>query len=242
MIGTSVIKELKVYLGLCQESMTELFLAKTFNGKFNRKVNKFVISRLNLKCLSNSRWVWMKNPTLLTIFGSIPFSTALLFSISWVVKTYAYHVIVWIDFLIGLIHYDTRRATRNFLGQERFCGITDKHFVKNTRKKDPQGKILEVFLLVTLKTRFSMEDSSQGWTQLGPFFPKSGHFFRFPHPLPPAPPPTPPPSPLSCWPGYQYLFRISSLKRVDLTKNVNSFHQSNIPFLYRLKTQKKPVE
>ena len=25
-----------------------------------------------------------------------------------------------------------------------------------------------------------MEDSSQGWTQLGPFFPKSGHFFRFP--------------------------------------------------------------
>ena len=24
-----------------------------------------------------------------------------------------------------------------------------------------------------------MEDSSQGWTQLGPFFLKSGHFFRF---------------------------------------------------------------
>ena len=37
-----------------------------------------------------------------------------------------------------------------------------------------------------------MEDSTQGWTQLGLFFPKSGHFFRFskkgrgglPYPLP----------------------------------------------------------
>ena len=103
MIGTSVIKELKVYLGLCQESMTELFLAKTFNGKFNPKVNKFVITRLKLKRLSNSRWVWMKNPTLLTILGSIPFSTALLFSISWVVKTYAYHVIIP-SFLLRLSH------------------------------------------------------------------------------------------------------------------------------------------
>ena len=95
-------------------------------------------------------------------------------------------------------------------------GHFDKPFVKNTRKKAPQGKILEVFLLVTLKTRFSMEDSSQGWTQLGPFFPKSGYFFRIPHP--PSPP-----APLSCGPVYQYLFRISSLKRVDLTKTVNSF-------------------
>ena len=108
-------------------------------------------------------------------------------------------------------------------------GHFDKPFVKNTRKKAPQGKILEVFLLVTLKTRFSMEDSSQGWTQLGPFFPKSGYFFRIPHPLLL-------PAPLSCGPVYQYLFRISSLKRVDLTKLSTHFHQSNIPFLYRLKT------
>ena len=39
-----------------------------------------------------------------------------------------------------------------------------------------------------------MEDSNQVWTQLGPFFPKSGHFFRFSKkgrgglPAPPPPP------------------------------------------------------
>ena len=58
-------------------------------------------------------------------------------------------------------------------------GHFDKLFLKNTQKKTPEGKILELFLLDTLKTIFWMEDSTQGWTQLGPFFPKSGHFFRF---------------------------------------------------------------
>ena len=51
-------------------------------------------------------------------------------------------------------------------------GSFDKLFFKNTQKKAPQGKILELFLLDTLKTTFWMEDSTQRWTQLGPFFPK----------------------------------------------------------------------
>ena len=33
-------------------------------------------------------------------------------------------------------------------------GRFDKDFVKNTRKKVPQGKILELFLIDTLKTTF----------------------------------------------------------------------------------------
>ena len=33
-------------------------------------------------------------------------------------------------------------------------GHFDKHFVKHTRKGAPQGKILEFFLLDTLKTTF----------------------------------------------------------------------------------------
>ena len=35
-----------------------------------------------------------------------------------------------------------------------------------------------------------MEDSTQGWTQLGPFFPKSGHFFQFSKKGRGDPPPT----------------------------------------------------
>ena len=45
----------------------------------------------------------------------------------------------------------------------------DKHFIKNTRKKAPQGNILEFFLLDTLKM-----DTIRAF-----FFPKSGQFFRF---------------------------------------------------------------
>ena len=58
-------------------------------------------------------------------------------------------------------------------------GHFDKLFVKNTQKKAPQVNILELFLLDTLKTTFWMEDWTQEWTQLGLFFPKLGHFFRF---------------------------------------------------------------
>ena len=53
-------------------------------------------------------------------------------------------------------------------------GHFDKLFVKNSRKKVPQGKILELFLLDTLKTAFLMEDSTQGWIELGPFFQNQG--------------------------------------------------------------------
>ena len=53
-------------------------------------------------------------------------------------------------------------------------GHFDKHFVKNTRKKVPLEKILEFFLLDTLKTTFWMENWTQRWKQSGPFFPKSG--------------------------------------------------------------------
>ena len=58
-------------------------------------------------------------------------------------------------------------------------GHFDKHFVKNTRKKVPLEKILEFFLLDTLKTTFWMENWTQRWKQSGPFFPKSGHSCRF---------------------------------------------------------------
>ena len=57
-------------------------------------------------------------------------------------------------------------------------GHLDKLFVKNT-EKGTTGKNFGAFLLDTLKTTFWMEDSTQGWTQVGPFTPKSGHFFRF---------------------------------------------------------------
>ena len=59
---------------------------------------------------------------------------------------------------------------------------------------------MELFLLDTLKTIFLMEDLTQEWTKLGPFFPKSIHFVRFsnksrgdlPHlPLPSCAPATP---------------------------------------------------
>ena len=48
----------------------------------------------------------------------------------------------------------------------------DKHFVKNTGKKAPQRKILEFFLLDTVKTTFQMKDLIQKWTQSGFFSPK----------------------------------------------------------------------
>ena len=53
----------------------------------------------------------------------------------------------------------------------------DKPFVKNTRKGSAEKKFGA--FSPTLKTTFSMEDSTQGWTQLGPFIPKSGLFVRF---------------------------------------------------------------
>ena len=58
-------------------------------------------------------------------------------------------------------------------------GHFDKRFVKNT-KNDPQGKILELFLIDTLKNyilngRFKKMDIRA----LGPFFQNKGTFFDF---------------------------------------------------------------
>ena len=39
--------------------------------------------------------------------------------------------------------------------------------------------MLELFVLDTLKTIFSMVNLTSGWTKLGPFSPKPGHFFDF---------------------------------------------------------------
>ena len=50
---------------------------------------------------------------------------------------------------------------------------------KTQEKEVPQGNILVFFLLDTLKTTSWMENLTQWWIQSGPFFPKSGHFFRF---------------------------------------------------------------
>ena len=58
-------------------------------------------------------------------------------------------------------------------------GHFDKLFVKNKRRKVPQGKILKLFPLDILKATFWMEDSSQVEAQLGLYFQNRGTFFRF---------------------------------------------------------------
>ena len=76
-----------------------------------------------------------------------------------------------------------------FQGRESFVelGHLDNYFVRNTRKKAPTGKYF--FLLDTLKITFWMENLTQKWTQLGPFFfQNKGIFFdlkkrRDAHPL-----------------------------------------------------------
>ena len=59
-----------------------------------------------------------------------------------------------------------------FQGEGAFVklGHFEKHFVKNSRKKDPGGKISEFFLLDTLQTTFWMVNLTWGRTQSGPFF------------------------------------------------------------------------
>ena len=68
----------------------------------------------------------------------------------------------------------------------------DKHSSKTQEKETPQGNILEIFFLDTLKTTLWMENLTQRWAQSGPFFLKPGHFFQFSEtaveasPLPPC--------------------------------------------------------
>ena len=74
---------------------------------------------------------------------------------------------------------------------------------KTQEKKATQGKNLDIFLLDTLKTKFWLEDLTQGWTELGHFFPKSGHFFWFSKKIMEGFPSLPPPlvarlKPYSC--------------------------------------------
>ena len=74
-----------------------------------------------------------------------------------------------------------RHANRNCSGQGGSVELRhfDKHFVKTQEKKVLQGNILEFFLICTIKTTFWMDNLTQGWTQPGPFFEKSGDFNWF---------------------------------------------------------------
>ena len=56
-------------------------------------------------------------------------------------------------------------------------GHFDKDFVENSEKETLLGNILVLFLLDILKTTFLIENLTQRWTQSGPFFKKSAHFF-----------------------------------------------------------------
>ena len=53
-------------------------------------------------------------------------------------------------------------------------GHFDKHFLKNTTKRDHERKHFGFFFQDAFKTTFFMENSTQRWKHLGPFFPKSG--------------------------------------------------------------------
>ena len=55
-----------------------------------------------------------------------------------------------------IIYMQTRNQKKTFQGRGCFLklGNFDKHFLKKLRKKNPQQKILEPFVLDTLKTIF----------------------------------------------------------------------------------------
>ena len=50
---------------------------------------------------------------------------------------------------------------------------------KTQEKQAAQGNILDFFLKENLRTIFWVKNLTQWWTQSGPFFPKSEHFFLF---------------------------------------------------------------
>ena len=56
--------------------------------------------------------------------------------------------------------YDQARNQKFFMEGEVFVklGHFNKHFVKNSRKNRPAGKMLEFFRLDAFKTTFSMEN------------------------------------------------------------------------------------
>ena len=68
---------------------------------------------------------------------------------------------------------DIFKVRRSFLELGHF----DKHFLENTCKKGPLGKIVEFFLLDFVKPISRVKNLTQRWIQLGPFSSKLGHFF-----------------------------------------------------------------
>ena len=79
------------------------------------------------------------------------------------------------------IAYNVGAQPEIFQGRGGFLklGYFNKHFLKKSRKKAPQQKILELLVRNTLKTIFWTENLTSGWTKLEPFFPKPGNFFLF---------------------------------------------------------------
>ena len=66
---------------------------------------------------------------------------------------------------VSLLPFPTGAQPEIFQDKGGFVelGYFDKLFVKTQGKKAPHGKILELFLLGTLKTTFLMEDLIQEW-------------------------------------------------------------------------------
>ena len=76
------------------------------------------------------------------------------------------------DKVAGLNFIKKRLQRRCFPVKFAKLGHFDQYLSKTQVKKALQRKILELFLLDTLKITFWMEDSSQGWTQLRVLFSK----------------------------------------------------------------------
>ena len=80
-----------------------------------------------------------------------------------------------------IIYMQAHNQKKTFQGRGCFLklGHFDKHFLKNSGKKTMQQKILEPFVLDTLKTIFWMVNLTSGSTKSGPFFQNQGIFFNF---------------------------------------------------------------
>ena len=56
-------------------------------------------------------------------------------------------------------------------------GHSNKNSIKKSRRKTPQGKILEFFSQIPLKLHFEWQIQPKDGHNQGIFSPKSGHFF-----------------------------------------------------------------
>ena len=77
-----------------------------------------------------------------------------------------------------MLPYHAGAQPELFLGWGGFAepGHFDKHFVKSTKK---QAKIVEFFVLNTVKTTFQMKKINPKMDTISVFFPKLEHLFRF---------------------------------------------------------------